>query len=182
MNTRFVTVRPDTMIKELMNNYFNVYRKSEFPVTTSEDDYLLGSVTTKQAMGVREQEVDKVIVEQIMTPTKELIIMGPDRQADEALKRIYQENKSRVFVCTSSKVKLIEEPKVPEQKGRGSTDNGGDNKQQQDSSRKERQQLLKLIGIISKSDILNIAKERHEYEREVKELSTVTNNTPNSKK
>lgn len=181
MNTRFVTVRPDTMIKELMNNYFNIYRKSEFPVTTSEDDYLLGSVTTKQAMGVPEQEVDKVIVEQIMTPTKELIIMGPDRQADEALKRIYQENKSRVFVCTS-KVKLIEEPKVPEQKGRGSTDNGGDNKQQQDSSRKERQQLLKLIGIISKSDILNIAKERHEYEREVKELSTVTNNTPNSKK
>lgn len=114
-----------------------------------------------------------------MTATKELIIMGPDRQADEALKRIYQENKSRVFICISSKVKLIEEPKVPEQKGRGVLVMEEIISEQQDSSRKERQQLLKLIGIISKSDILNIAKERHEYEREV---STVTNNTPNSKK
>jgi hypothetical protein len=72
-------------------------------------------------------------------------------------------------------VKLIEEPKILKQKVRGSNDSGGDNKQQQDLSHKGRQQLLKLIGIISKTDILNIAKERQEYEREVKKLSATTN-------
>jgi CBS domain-containing protein len=36
---------------------------------------------------------------------------------------------------------------------------------------KGQQQLLKLIGIISKTDILNIAAEGQEYEREVKKLS-----------
>src|SRR5215208_1014629 len=180
MNTRFVSVRPDTTIKELLNNYFNVYRKSEFPVTT-DDGFLLGAVTTKQAMDIPESSTDKVKVEEIMIPANELVVMGPDRQADEALKRIYHENKSRVFVCTSSKVKLIEEPKILEQKVRGSTASGGNNRHQQDSSPKERQQLLKLIGIISKTDILNIAKERQEYEREVKKLSAATNNTPNPK-
>jgi hypothetical protein len=41
------------------------------------------------------------------------------------------------------------------------------------------QQLLKLIGIISKTDILNIAIERQEYEKEVKKLATDTTN-PNA--
>ncbi|HYZ50155.1 MAG TPA: hypothetical protein VE593_04650, partial [Nitrososphaeraceae archaeon] len=32
MNTKFVSVKPDITVTELLNNYFNVYRKSEFPV------------------------------------------------------------------------------------------------------------------------------------------------------
>src|ERR1051325_12146515 len=31
-NTKFASVKPDITINELLNNYFNVYRKSEFPV------------------------------------------------------------------------------------------------------------------------------------------------------
>jgi Zn-dependent protease len=170
MNTRFVSVKPDTTIKELLNNYFNVYRKSEFPVTTSDDGFLLGSVTTKQAMNIPEQEADNVRVEQIMTPTKELIIMGPDRHADEALKRIYQEIKSRIFVCTSSQLGLVKQNTL-EQKGETNTDINNSSKN------KKQQELLRLIGMISKTDILNIAKERHEYEREVKKLSTASTNT-----
>jgi predicted transcriptional regulator len=76
-------------------------------------------------------------VEQIMTLTHDLIIMSPDRHADKALKRMYQENKGRVFVCIGSPPKLI--------------------------------------GIISKTDILNIATERQEYEREVKRSSATSN-------
>jgi hypothetical protein len=44
-----------------------------------------------------------------MNQTDELIVIGYDRYADEALKRIYHENKSRVFACSSSKVEAVEE-------------------------------------------------------------------------
>jgi Zn-dependent protease/CBS domain-containing protein len=182
MNTRFISVRPETTIKELLNGYFNIYRKSEFPVTSSEDGYLLGSVTTKQAMNISEQEAEKVRVEQIMTPTKELIIMGPEGRADEALKRLFQENKSRIFVCTSSG--LAEQKKV-EPKGGINIDNNNSNsngikKRQQhesESFQKRQHQLPRLIGIISKTDILNIATERQEYERELKRLATSANSS-----
>lgn len=149
-----------------------MHRKREFPVTISEDGYLLGAVTTKQAMNVPEQEADKVRVEQIMTPSKELIIMSSDRYADEALKRMYQENKSRIFVCTNSQPGLVEQ-KTLVQKGEISSSNSDKikRKQQQELLQKGQQQLLKLIGIISKTDILNIAAEGQEYEREVKKLS-----------
>src|SRR5919202_4066285 len=36
MNTRYVSVKPDITVNELLNNYFNVYRKSEFPVVVAE--------------------------------------------------------------------------------------------------------------------------------------------------
>ena len=60
-NTKFVSVKPDITINELLNNYFNVYRKSEFPVVlTGEEEEeeaaigneLLGAVTAKQALKV----------------------------------------------------------------------------------------------------------------------------------
>jgi hypothetical protein len=44
-----------------------------------------------------------------MNQTDELIVIGHDRHADEALKRIYHENKSRILVCSSSKVEAVEE-------------------------------------------------------------------------
>ena len=53
MNTKFVSVRPTITIKQLINDYFNLYRKSEFPVTTEDNiGTLLGAVTTRQAMNV----------------------------------------------------------------------------------------------------------------------------------
>jgi Zn-dependent protease/predicted transcriptional regulator len=176
MNTRFVSVRPDITVKELLNNYFNVYRKSEFPVTT-DDSFLLGAVTTKQAMSLPESNGDKVKVKEIMTPTNELIVMGPDRYVDEALKRIYNENKSRVFVCSTSKAETVEEQKALEEKGRESTNSNKNNPQY---LLQKGQRLLKLIGIISKTDILTVARERQEYERDIKKLATNTTTNPNA--
>jgi Zn-dependent protease len=175
MNTKFVSVRPDITIKELLSNYFNLYRKSEFPVTAEDDDIgiLLGAVTTKQAMNVPEADAEKMKVEQIMTPTHDLIIMSPDRHADEALKRIYQENKGRVFVCTSSPPKLTEQQTLEQKVEINSS--GERNKNQKKEMLQKGQQHLKLIGIISKTDILNIATERQEFEREIKRSSATTN-------
>src|SRR5918999_1768170 len=68
MNTKFVSVRPDITIKELLNGYFNIYRKSKFPVTTEDNTGdLLGSVTTRRAMNIPESNAEKVKIEHIMT-------------------------------------------------------------------------------------------------------------------
>jgi Zn-dependent protease/predicted transcriptional regulator len=174
MNTKFVSVRPDITIKELLNGYFNIYRKSEFPVTTEDNTGdLLGSVTTRQAMNIPESNVEKVKIERIMTPTHNLIVMNPDNYADEALKRMYQENKSRVFVCINSQPPLMEQQAI-EQKGEVIS-SGERIKKEKSELLQKRQQILKLVGIISKTDLLNIATERQEFEKEIKKLASTTN-------
>jgi Zn-dependent protease len=174
MNTKFVSVRPAITIKQLLNDYFNLYRKSEFPVTTEDNiGALLGTITTSQAMNVSESDVDKVNVEQIMTPTNGLIIMSPDRHADEALKRMYQENKSRVFVCEGYQSNLVEQ-QTSSQKGE-ITSSSKRNRNQRPEVLQKGQHCPTLIGIISKTDILNIATERQEYEREIRKSSATTN-------
>src|ERR687887_377924 len=102
MNTRFLSVKPDITVNDLLNNYLNVYRESEFPVVEeciSGGDDLLGAVTAKQAINVPQHERDRVKVEEIMIPKSKLIVMKSNRPADEALMRIFRENKSRIFVC-----------------------------------------------------------------------------------
>jgi Zn-dependent protease len=150
MNTSYISVKPDITISELLNNYFNVYRKSEFPVAVAggeeaaNGNELLGAVTAKQALKVPEQSRDRIKVEEIMIPKNELIVMRSNRLADDALRRMFRENKSRVFVC--------EENEVKKQRGQ------------------------KLFGLVSKTDILNIAKEREEFDKAVKKLGVSSSN------
>jgi CBS domain-containing protein len=70
-----------------------------------------------------------------MVPQDEIIVMKSNRPGDDALRRMFRENKSRVFVCE-------EEDKVEEERG------------------PNRQRGQKLVGIISKTDILDVAKKR----------------------
>src|SRR5918912_2027205 len=149
MNTRFVSVKSDITVNELINNYFNVYRKSEFPVVLAEGEdapngnELLGAVTAKQALKVPEHSRDRIKVEEIMVPKNELIVMSSNRPADDALRRMFRENKSRIFVC--------EENEIKKQRGQ------------------------KLFGLVSKTDILNIAKEREEFDKAVEKLGVSSN-------
>jgi Zn-dependent protease/CBS domain-containing protein len=156
MNTSYVSVKPDITVNELLNNYFNVYRKSEFPVVCCIQSYregeedvsgneLLGAVTTKQALKVPEHSRDRIKVEEIMVSKDKLIVMGSTRPADDALRQMFRENKSMVLVCEEYR-------QVKKQRGQ------------------------KLVGLISKTDILNIAKEREEFDKAVKKLSVSSSN------
>jgi Zn-dependent protease len=163
MNTRYVSVKPDITVNELLNNYFNVYRKSEFPVVAAEDatgNELLGAVTAKQALKVPEHSRDRIKVEEIMVPKDELIVMRSNRPADDALRRMFRENKSRVFIC--------EEDKEEEKRIREEHKEGREVKQQRGQ---------KLVGLISKTDILNVAKEREEFDKAVEKLSVSSSNS-----
>jgi Zn-dependent protease len=165
MNTQFIAVAPNMNIKEVLEGYFNLHRKSELPVVEKEDDtgnnYLLGSITAKDAIDVSEKNREKVKVHEIMIEKKDLVIMSPDRTADVALNTIMEHNKSRIYVC--------ENPS----REKGSTRRATEEMQQQ----QEQQQLMttyrtvksdRLVGLISKTDILNVAKERMEYTENLK--------------
>jgi CBS domain-containing protein len=151
MNTNIISVKQDITVNELLNSYFNVYRKTEFPVV-DECGNLIGAVTTKQAMNVQKSSRDTIKVEEIMIPKDELIVMKDDASADEALKRIFRENKSRIFVYEDIDMIPL----------RGLEDGLEVNKRQKQ----------KLIGVISKPDILNVAREREEFEKAVEKLGS----------
>jgi hypothetical protein len=94
-------------------------------------------------------QTDRIKIEEIMIPKDELIVMRSSRSADDALRRMFRENKSRVFICEEDK----EEQEV----------------------KKHRRQ--KLVGLISKTDILNVAKEREEFDKAVEKLNASSSNS-----
>jgi predicted transcriptional regulator len=92
-------------------------------------------VTAKQAMNVSQDALSNVKVREIMSPVNSLVIMHQDDHAYEALKNMYKSNKSRVFVCSPVYPKVYKNISEP----------------------------CKVIGIVSKTDILNAASENQEY-------------------
>ncbi len=163
MNTQFIAVPPNTNIKEVLEDYFNIYRKSELPVVEKEVDdttgtnyyYLLGSITAKDAMNVSEKNRESLKVEEIMIEKKNLVIMSPDKTADIALNTIVEENKSRIYVC--------ENPSIGK-----SSSKRTEKMQQQMTMTYTTVKSDRLVGIVSKTDILNVAKERMEYTESMK--------------
>lgn len=164
MNTQFVAVSPSMNIKEVLEAYFNIHRKSELPVVEKEVDnttgtnyyYLLGSITAKDAMSISEKNREGVKVEEVMIDKKNLAIMSPDNTADIALNTIMEENKSRIYVC--------ENPSV----GKSSSRKRTEKMQQQIMMTYSTVKSDRLVGIVSKTDILNVAKERMEYKDSMK--------------
>ena len=157
MNTQFVSVTRSMNIKEVLEGYFNIHRKSELPVVEKEADdrgtnyyYLLGSITAKDAMNVSEKNRESVKVEEVMIDKENLVIMSPDKTADIALNTIMEENKSRIYVC--------ENPSVGK-----SSSKRTEKMQQQMMMTYTTVKSDRLVGIVSKTDILNVAKERMEY-------------------
>ena len=169
MNTQFIAVTPTMNIKEVLEDYFNIYRKSELPVVEKEVDdievddmgnenyYLIGSITAKDAVNVSEKNRENVKVEEIMIEKKKLVIMSPDKTADVALNTIMEENKSRIYVC--------ENPSAEKSSKRT------EKMQQQMTMTYTTIKSDRLVGIVSKTDILNLAKERMEYTGNLKKKS-----------
>jgi CBS domain-containing protein len=69
MNTNIISVKQDISVNELLNSYFNVYRKTEFPVV-DEKGNLIGAVTTKQAANVQKSKRETIKVKEIMIRTR----------------------------------------------------------------------------------------------------------------
>jgi len=127
MNKSFVSVKPDLSIRNLISDYFDVYRKGSFPVI---DDHsvLLGMVTTDDILEKEESLFEKKTMD-IMQPLSNLIVMKSDMQVNNALEQLVRKRMNRIFVVDDD---------------------------------------FKLIGIVSKTDILNAAQERADYDEILK--------------
>jgi Zn-dependent protease/CBS domain-containing protein len=166
MISDFIYVKPDMTVGQVIQDYFNVFRKSEFPIIDQEG-YLVGSVSNKQINVDSPDKYHNKPITEIMSPVDDLIIMDRTDRADEALKQMYQLNKNRVHVVNRNNNNnngiynnkmtngLIKD---------GSTKNRDSNTKLPlsvtSSSKPHSDQLIKvnLEGIISKTDLLNIAK------------------------
>ncbi|MFB5599272.1 MAG: site-2 protease family protein [Nitrososphaeraceae archaeon] len=127
MKTIVVSVKPDIDVKNLVTDYFNVYRKSSLPVI-DDNSILVGMVTTDEVFG-NKKDISQNKVMDIMLPRSNLIIMTPENEVNDALKELVLKRMNRIFV----------------------TD-----------------QNFKLTGIVSKTDILNLAQERSEFNEQRK--------------
>jgi CBS domain-containing protein len=116
----------------------------------------LGSITAKDAMNVSEKNRENIKVDEIMIEKNNLVIMSSDRTADEALNTIMEGNKSRIYVCENPSVR------------KSSTRRTEKMQQQQLMTTHRIVKTDRLVGLISKTDILNVAKERLEYTENMK--------------
>jgi Zn-dependent protease/predicted transcriptional regulator len=135
MNTNIISVKENKekeeevmTINRLVTDYFNIYSKDSFPIINNQN-YLIGMVTFKDAWNIPEHERDITTIRNIMIPLQNLIVMQPNRTANEALMQMTRKQMGKVFVCNEQG---------------------------------------KLIGLVSKTDLLNAASERKQYREAVK--------------
>jgi CBS domain-containing protein len=131
MNTRVIAVRKDVKIDVLLKEYFAIHMKSSFPVV----DYsgrLLGMVTLKRAQETPDDKSQQLTAGEIMIPLEDLVVMLPNRSADEALMKMTRTRIGKVFVCDPQGI---------------------------------------LLGLVSKTDIMNMASERQEFEEELRKFA-----------
>ena len=158
MITNFIYVNSNLTVRQVINDYFNVYRKSEFPILNNAGS-LVGSISNTQINTVAQDNVDEVKVTEIMSSINDLIVMDKNGRADEALKQIYQFNKNRIYVGYQKKLlldNLVNSPRVMQnkQKMRLSFPSISEN---------SKPPQIKLEGIISKTDLLNIARSNDKF-------------------
>jgi Zn-dependent protease/predicted transcriptional regulator len=123
MNTRVIAVGEDVSVDTLIKDYFSVYMKSALPVIGN-NGRLKGMVMIRTAMGVPEHQRSSMTVKEIMISREHLVVMEPDRSADEALLQMTRKGIGKVFVCDPDD---------------------------------------RVVGVVSKTDIMDAAGERQEY-------------------
>jgi Zn-dependent protease len=130
MNTRIIAVPRDTTVDELLKNYFSAFMKSSFPVVDCDDGRrrLAGMVTLKMALGIPDNRRQRTRTEEVMIPAGDLVVMQPDRKADEALMEMTRTHTGKMFVCDVEGT---------------------------------------LLGLVRKTDIMNVASERQDYQKEI---------------
>jgi predicted transcriptional regulator len=104
--------------------------KSSFPVVDCDDGRrrLAGMVTLKMTLDIPDNRRQRTKTEEVMIPAGDLVVMQPDRKADEALMEMTRTHTGKVFVCDVEGT---------------------------------------LLGLVSKTDIMNVASERQDYQKEI---------------
>ena len=123
MNTDMITVGKGTNVYDVFTKYFGFYMKSAFPVT-DDSGSVVGLITLTIATVIPEDKREDTIVDDIMIPRNDLIIMDANSSADQALNKMAIRKMNTVFITNGER---------------------------------------DIVGLVTKTDILNIAAERKKY-------------------
>lgn len=123
MNTNIIAVRKGTNLYDVFTNYFGVHMKTTFPVI-DDSGSLLGMITLPMVSRISEDKRQYTVVDDVMIPRDNLIVMDFTKNANEALNEMVKRKMNMVFLSNA---------------------------------------IGKIEGLITKTDILNIAAERQEY-------------------
>src|SRR6266540_124142 len=123
MNTNMIAVKNGTNLYDVLTKYFGFYMKTAFPVT-DDSGSVIGLITLTVARAILEHKWMYTIVDDIMIPRNDLIIMDANSNADEALNKMAIRKMNIIFISNGE---------------------GG------------------IAGLVTKTDILNIAAERKKY-------------------
>jgi Zn-dependent protease/predicted transcriptional regulator len=123
MNTNIIAVRKGTNLYDVFTNYFGVHMKTSFPVT-DDSGSLLGMITLPMVSRISEHKRQYTVVDDVMIPRDDLIVMDLTKNANEALNEMVKRKMNMVFLSNAEG---------------------------------------KIEGLVTKTDILNIAAERQKY-------------------
>lgn len=91
-----VTVPPDLLLRDLVEQYMFRYQHKMYPVT--ENGTLFGWVTLGHVSGVPEENWDRTRVEEVAEPMSEENALAPDADAGKTLMAMSREGRSRMVV------------------------------------------------------------------------------------
>lgn len=101
MNTNIIAVRKGSNLNEIFRNFFEAYMKTAFPIIDHSGS-LLGLITLPIATGVSKDKRHLTIVDDIMIPRNELILMNHNSNAYQALNEMARRKMNMVFVCDAA--------------------------------------------------------------------------------
>jgi predicted transcriptional regulator len=99
MNTNIIAVKKGSNLYDTITNYFEVYMKTTLPVV-SEAGSLTGQITLSAATSIPENKRQVTIIDDLMTPRNDLIVMNFNNNAYQALNEMAKKM-NMLFVCNA---------------------------------------------------------------------------------
>jgi len=96
------TVDPDLTLKEVVHDYFLVYKHGGFPVV--KDDKIVGIITLEDVKSVPKDRWEEVRCRDVMTPAEKLIFITPQQGASNALLLMSKYNVGRLIVLENGRL------------------------------------------------------------------------------
>jgi len=100
MTSDVITIEPSMTIEEAVSEYFFRYHYRSFPVT--HDQELLGILSLREIKVIPREEWSRKSVEEVMTRISAEMVLHPDTQAVEALRRMIIEERGRLPVTVGN--------------------------------------------------------------------------------
>ncbi|MDQ2686158.1 MAG: CBS domain-containing protein, partial [Thermoproteota archaeon] len=103
MKTNIISVPDNITVNTILQNYFNIYMKSAFPVTKLNYE-IVGIVTLKSCLNIPESERDTILVKDIMIPKSKIKLLNVNDTAEKALSTMVKETQDKIFVCNNEDI------------------------------------------------------------------------------